>query len=285
MKDLNSFLKTLIQLPITEIYRERATEIEELLEELSKYPFDPIKKFRNIRENEDLARDEIRGAAQRYIYGNFVDSILYSCFSVEFALIIKLDQILSEAEKKSVPKPFMLGKIINWASQSSIRNPCGKNILDNETRKAVKDIQDLRNTHIHASNFIAALLLSYRSTLELFNENRVDLEFVEEGFELVSKILPKDTIEHLLTSYEPSEIVESFNTIKSLSTFEWCANERLLKLVKRDSDEMINNVASSLVRGDFKNIQDYINQKSLLNKRALKALNLAHFILRRIGIF
>lgn len=285
LRDLESFLSNLIQLPITEIYLEREGEIKELLEDLSKYPFDPINKFKNIKENKDLAIDEIRGAAQRYIYGNFVDSIFCSCFSVEFSLIIRLDQILSEAEKRNVPKPFTLGEIINWASPASRRNPYGKDILDNETRKAARDIQKLRNAHIHGSNFIAALLLSYRSTLELLNKVGIDLDTVEQGLELLSKILPKDAKEAVLKRYEPSDIVESFNAIKRLSTFEWCANKRLLKSVKKESDEMITNIASSLVQGDFENLKIYFQQDYLLKKRAFRAIKLAHFILSKIEIF
>ena len=285
LKDLKSYIDNLIQLPITDIYQERGKEIEDLLEDLSKYPFDPINKFKNIKENDDLARDEIRGAAQRYIYGNFVDSIFCSCFSVEFGLIIKLDQILSDTEKREVPKPFTLGKIINLASPASRKNPYGKGILDSKTRKAAKDIQKIRNTHIHGSNFIAGLLLSYRSILELLDRFEVNLEVVEQGLKLLSEILPKDATETVLRRYEPSDIVEAFNAIKNLSAFEWCANKRLLKSVKKESDQMIENIASSLMQGNFGNLQTHFQQDYFLKKRALRAIKLAYSVLSKIRIF
>ena len=52
LRDLKSQVANLIQLPMTEIYLERGRDIRELLEDLSKYPFDPINKFNNRRAEE-----------------------------------------------------------------------------------------------------------------------------------------------------------------------------------------------------------------------------------------
>jgi len=150
LDDWESLLRKLIETPVTESHLERGREIKEVLEHLSRYPFDPICRIKNIKENKDLARDEIRGSVQRYIYGNYLDSIFFSCFSVEFGLLIRLNEILSEDEKKRAPKPFTLAKIISWANTHSI--------LDQKHTKIARRILQIRNAHIHGPNFVSALI-------------------------------------------------------------------------------------------------------------------------------
>jgi len=55
--------------------------------------------------------------------------------------------------------------------------------------------------------------------------------------------------------------------------------------VKKESDKMIINIASGFVQGDFENLKMYFQPDYLLNKQALRAIKLAHFILSKIGIF
>jgi len=275
MEVWEKYLRKLIQLPVTEIYLARGREIESLLEALSKYPFDAVKKIKNIRENADLARDEIRGAAQRYIYGNFVDSIICSCFSVEFGLIVKLDEVLSDVEKRVVPKPFTLGRIITWASAFSI--------LDDKSKTAAKEIQRLRNTHIHGSNFIAALIHSYQSHFESMKIAGVDIETIEQDLDLLQAFIPDKALAPLLGGYEPSEIVEAFKTIQSLSTFEWCADERAIKQVKKEVGKIISDVKSSFLRRDVEKLQMYF-QDYLLKERSLKAIRNAQMVLESIDL-
>lgn len=282
MESWKSFLQTLIQSPIAEIHLKRGRKIKQTLEDLSKYPYDPVNKFRNFQKNEDLPREELRGAVQRYIYGHFVDSILYSCFSVEFALLVELDKRLSEKEKKSVPKPFTLGRIIDWASPRNKKNPNGKGIIRDKTKSAAKKILDLRNTHIHGSNFISGVILSYKSVVELAKKAGVSPDTIEKGFELL-KILPKDT-QLLLTRYNPSDVIEAFKNIQSLSSFEWCSNKRLLRSTKREVEAIVENTTSSILQGNLEKLSTYFQEDYLLKERALRALKNASLILRDIGV-
>lgn len=282
MKNWKSFLQVLIQPPITEIHLERGREIKEMIEDLSKYPYDPVNKFRNLKKNEDLPREELRGAVQRYIYGNFLDSILYSCFSVEFALLVKLDKILSEKEKKSMSKSFTLGRIIDWASPPTKKNPNGKSIIKDKTIRAAKRILKLRNMHIHSSNFISGVILGYKSIIESAKKAGVSPDTIEKGFELF-KMLPEE-IQPLLTRYKPSDVIEAFKNIQSLSNFEWCSNKKLLKSTKREVKALVEDLASSFLKGNFEKLNTYFQEDYLLKKRALTALKNASLILRDIGI-
>jgi hypothetical protein len=277
-----SFLQILIQPQVLEIHKERAREIKEVLEKLSEYPYDPVRKFRNIQTNDDFPRDELRGAVQRYIYGNFVDSILYSCFATEFALLVKLDEKLSELEKRSVPKPFMLAKIIDWASPSSRKNPYGKGILDKETKRVAKRILELRNMHIHASNFISGAILSYKSNIGLAKQAGLTPDMIEKSLEFV-KILPKD-VQALLVPYSPADVKKAFETIPALSSFEWCSNKRLLRSTKREIDSLVGNFLSAVLEGDSERLGKYLQEDYLLKQRALRALKDSCLILENIGI-
>ncbi len=269
------FLSKLIQQPITETHLARGMEIKSLLEILSRYPFYPIKKLKNIRSNRDLPRDEIRGAAQRYIYGNFVDSIIWSCFSVEFGLIVKLDEVLPEDGKKTIPKPFTLGRIITCASTYSI--------LDDKSTRAVKEIHNLRNTHIHGSNFIAALIHSYQSSFESMKITGVDTTMIKQGLDLLQAGMSDDSLDSLLGGYEPVEIVEAFEAIQSLSTFDWCADEKAIKSVEEEVERIIANFRLCFERGKFQELQTYF-QDYLLKQRALKAIINAQIVLVGIGL-
>jgi hypothetical protein len=58
LDDWESLLRKLIELPVTEAHLERGREIKEILTDLSRYPFDPVCRIKNIKEDRDLARDE-----------------------------------------------------------------------------------------------------------------------------------------------------------------------------------------------------------------------------------
>lgn len=253
---------------------DRGREIKSLLEALSAHPYDPIKKINNIKKDEDWARDEARGAAQRYIYGNFIDSIMWSSFSVEFGLLVKLDKVLSDAEKKVVPKPFTLGRMIEWA--------CAFSVLDDKTIGPAKEVLKLRNVHIHGSNFISALVISYQSSLASVEATGVNIETIEKGFQFLEGQIPKEVLPSLTQGYKPYEVVEAFKMIKSLSTFEWCVDRRSIKSTKKEADTLINNVKSSFLYGNFERFRIYSQPNYLLKERALRVIKNAEKVL--IGI-
>jgi len=262
-------------MPVTESHLERGREIKGILEDLSRYSFDPICRIKNIKEDRDLARDEIRGAVQRYIYGNYLDSIFFSCFSVEFGLLIRLNEFLTEDEKKHVPRPFTLGKMIMWANARSI--------LDQRYTKIARRINKIRNAHIHGSNFVSALMLSYKGSLQFYEKIGLGLKEVEKGLDLLSKNLPESLMRSLLRGCEPSDIVEGFKSIQSLSSFDWCADIKVIKSTKKESDKLILDVISSFLRGDFRRLEMF-QQDYLLRKRALRAIEYAYTILKRINV-
>lgn len=99
MKKWESYLREIIKSPIQDLHLERGAEIKQLLLNLSKYQVDLDLQFRNVQNNESHPINELIGAVQRYIYGNFLDTIIHSCWSVEIGLLVKLDKTLSDKKK------------------------------------------------------------------------------------------------------------------------------------------------------------------------------------------
>lgn len=87
----------------------------------------PFEAVRNIREADDLPRSSLYLALDRYVQGIEADSIFHSAFSVEMALILRLDKCLTAEEKEDIRQDtvrnktrLMFGKIIGMAEKKSI---------------------------------------------------------------------------------------------------------------------------------------------------------------------
>jgi len=274
MEKWEEYLRQLLPLPINELHLDRGKRIRNLLDNLSNYPYDSKKKFKNIRENADFAREELRGAVQRFLIGNFLDSIIFSCFSVEFGLLVKLDLVLTDEEKRNVKKPFTFGKII--------KKSCDYLSLDSSVEKAAYELLDIRNAHIHGSNFIGALIQSYKGFNKLFEKSGlIDINVITQGLEEITKLLPQDIRISILEKYEPIDFIEAYNAIQSISSFEWAANKRILYAMKKEVDNIITDIPLNIMQEDF---LAKFNPDYFLEKRAKRALNVAEKILKGIDI-
>ena len=76
---------------------------------------------KNIRESDDLARVSFNAALERYIQGSS-DCVFHAAFSVEMALILRLDKTLTKDEKENVRNKngLMLSGAIDFASKRGI---------------------------------------------------------------------------------------------------------------------------------------------------------------------
>jgi hypothetical protein len=254
----------------------RASEIKDLLETLSDYPFEREHKFRNLKKNEDLPRQEIVGAVQRFIYGTFEDSIIHSCFSVEIGLIVKLDAILSDEEKQQVPKPFTLAKIINYSSKFPRKQP----LLVDTSLTAARAILGLRNSQIHGCNFITGIMLGYREAAKYFGH--FNSKELKQGLEILNVIFPE--LIGISGKYKISDFIAAQELIKNMSTYEWCSNKTEIEKLKKELRVIFDQVQTDMVKGNIGQNLEYFQPDYFLKKRALSGLRSAFSVLKSLKI-
>jgi len=193
----------------------RGKEIKEILEGLNRYEL-------GVKEDRDLAREEFRGAVQRYVIGLYEDSIFRSCFSVEMGLLIRISEKLTEDEKKTLhakinrkekPLSFTFGVIILKAE--------GLHILEGATLQLAKKILKTRNIHIHAHNFISALI-------GMRTKGAFRLEDVTKSSSIEESLFKKPFIRLLPPDWE-----DKLQALRELSNFEWCAKEKSESQLKK----------------------------------------------------
>lgn len=277
MEKWESILKKLIEEPIKEEQIERATEISSILEKLEKHKYYPKKNYLNISDRYYFPREEIRGACQRYIYRQYQDSILYSCFSIEVGLIARLDEIMNEEDKNNIvknKKPLTLYNLIKKALKY--------NILNKENKKFAYQLLEMRNIHIHAVNFVSPLLSTYQRIASNVDLSNMDEIKFKEQLKRFDKYTPGFS-EFVLKKYEIKDILQAYVSVNKLPTFSWAANQEYLKLIEKETEEILRNMVGALFQGDFDAINDFFNDY-VLRKRSLEALKLAEIILTEIEI-
>ncbi|MFX0201301.1 MAG: hypothetical protein ACFFCW_34720 [Candidatus Hodarchaeota archaeon] len=271
-----SFLESIINLPIKEEYLDRGKDIKQILTGLSKYQFDTVFQFRNIRDVNDFARNELIGSAQRYIYGNFLDSIFCSCNSVEVGLLIKLDAKLTNSQKEKVTRPPKLGKIIGWSYEHSILDKTKPDVVS-----AIDEIHEIRNIHAHPINFVSGLIISYKPYVDQFDDStlrNLKTKFNEISTRFRSKDKPS-------RSFQFEDVIKAIQVMKLLPTFEWCSNKEYIVPLKGEVDKLIKDVSSLItLAGIGTDISTEDFQMIILKKRAFTAISNAHLILQHIGI-
>lgn len=244
--------------------RQRAEEISDILIGLSKHKLEETyfefgklayrPRFKNIKTNEDFAREEFRGAVQRYLLGMDEDSLIHACIALEAGLLVKDDEKLKNGElkKKDIRLPFTLGKNMGLWLPKSKTNRYGKGFIKDEAIiEQLKRAKLTRDCHIHGFNFIASLVLWLKSGL---TEYRFGAEFLESIKAILEKTRDEELLEEIkkIRDFLPSElhdqigpflhpeairmilsdVMSGFKTIENLSDFRWCAQEEALKLVK-----------------------------------------------------
>jgi len=244
--------------------RQRAEEISDILVGLSKHKMEETyfefgklvyrPRFKNIKTNEDIAREEFRGAVQRFLLGMDEDALIHACIALEVGLLVKDEEKLENGElkKKDIRHPFTLGKNVNLWLPKSKRNKYGKGFIKDETIiKQLKRAKLTRDCHIHGFNFIASLVLWLKSGLTQYKFGAGLLESIkailektgdEELLEEIKKIgdfLPPELMDQIGPFLDPkairmilSDVTTGVKAIENLSDFRWCAEEEALKLVE-----------------------------------------------------
>jgi hypothetical protein len=202
-----------------------------------------LKKYakRRIRETRDIARQEFLAGVQRYLIGFFEDSIYHSTLSVEMGLLTRLEEELSDDEKRAIhdrinskkekPSPFTFGVIFDESKRK------GRNIIRNQqTEQRIAKIIDVRNTHIHASNFTSASILSMKQK---------GLPEIKKYVKYIDQIEEIPLVNVMSKKWLPQAknlLNETQSAIERLPSFEWCTKDKQ----RAQAQENINNFFSEI---------------------------------------
>jgi hypothetical protein len=259
-----------------------------------------LKKYASgtpIHETRDIARQEFLAGVQRYLIGFFDDSIYHSTLSVEMGLLIRLEEELSIAEKsvihdsinsKTKPLSFTFGTIFDEAKK---RN---SNIIKNkQTLKKIAKIIDTRNTHIHASNFTSASILSMKEIGPPEIEKGLkDLELIEKT--PLVKIWIKKSLPQLR-----SRLTETRSVIENLPSFEWCTKDKQRTQAQNDVNDFFNDQFNLIdeirhIDSTKEKVQTGLHSRKLIRdmseenyskRKALETIRDSFEVLKGIGIF
>jgi len=247
--------------------KTRATEISEILEGISIikiektfFKYDDIiykPTYRNIKNNRDLARQEFRGAIQKYLLGFFQESIIQSCNSVEAALIIIHDERIAKDMLKveDIPHPFTFGRSRKIAL-------CRKKgfIDDDNIKEILNKLVFIRNGLIHQFNFLSTLIILYKSELENLERLSILFDYVlqfadEVKFSDIENILQFSELEisnNILSkmrkivgtdyfSQIAKDVSHALNVIKNLSDFKWATSKNNIKFMEKLINQFLSN--------------------------------------------
>lgn len=155
---------------------------------------------------------------------------------------------------------------------------------DKRLKKATDRILEIRNIHSHPINFLSGLILSYKAYSNFLNATKFDLAFIEIGLRKLSESLPEGKEKLMLKKYKSEDIVKGIKAMESLSTFEWCANKKYFRSLKREVDKPVKDITTTLITGkDIGKLTNYF-QEYILRKEALQCLEDANLILKNINI-
>jgi hypothetical protein len=181
--------------------------------------------YKNLKENKDFAREDFRGAIQKYLLGFFEESIIASCNAVEIALIVRHNEnlILNKISPRDIEHPFTLARNISLAKNIH------KNgfITDKNIIKTLEDILNIRNMMMHQSNFLFPSIQFYK---ELVDNSSTDNELLRNVKMYV------DTLDEK----EFNEIIKKYN----------------IKLSKEDKKRDIKIIKSGLLKEFIKDVEN-----------------------------
>lgn len=254
-----------------------------------------------IHEVEDLPRQEFRCAVQRYVIGLYEDAIYHACFSVEMALLIKLDEKLSENEKSAIheainktegkPVSFTFGTMFNRAKAKEVGIISGV-----ELSKKFVTLIEKRNTYIHVNNFLSGLIITLKKKeiveIESILKDIAELENIPIVGGVIQRFYPGIP---RLKSY----LKEQLTLIMSLPDFSWCSKDKHrlnterqveeymkrlehIKKEKVDTSSAYKKILSAIkLRGTIKDVLSMVYLKG----QSLEILEYSFEILKEIGIF
>jgi len=251
----------------------------------------PLQILRSLHEAEDLSRISLYGALERYVQGTNEDCIFHSAFSVEMALLLRLDNQLTKDEKESIRKEaiqnktgLMFGKIISMAKK--------RYILKSADVKKARKLNLIRNMYVHPANWVAFIKQQHKISLDLEKEMPEMYAMAEKLFASIK--LPFET-EIALESLRPAQenVFDYVKPLERIPDLEWCASQDTLgfqnKRVKDYYKEILEDVLSPKGLKDLiehaPNIVTYAQTKYPYGERdAYEALMYAYEILRTLRV-
>jgi hypothetical protein len=186
----------------------------------------PVELMRNIRETDDLSRLSFYGALERHIQGSS-DCIFHAGFSVEMALLIRLDKLLTVDEKEEVKKKngLMLSGAIKLAAK--------KDILNKKTKESAWTLNHLRNINAHPPNTVAFIKQEYKAALDIEKENPNLFLLMKEMKEKIALPENKDKFEEDVTAILKNAFEYTTQRIEKLPDLDWCARQDTLQFQKQ----------------------------------------------------
>ena len=252
---------------------------------------------RGLYETRDIARLELLTGIQRYLVGFFEDSIYHSTLSVEMGLLTRLDEELSDDEKRVVhdrinakekPLPFTFGVIFDESKRK------GRNIIrDKRTERRIAKIIGVRNTHIHASNFASASILSLK---------QIAVPEIKKSIKGIDQIQETPLLNIVLKKWLPQAkniLTEKQLTIEGLPTFEWCTKDVRRSQAKEDIDNFFSELFGSIdaiqkIESLSEKVRLGVHSRKFIRKfseknyskaMAVESIHDSFYVLKSIGIF
>jgi hypothetical protein len=252
----------------------------------------PLETVNSLRESDDLSRSSLHGALQRYVDGRESDCIFHAAFSVEMALLLRLNNKLTSEEKEAIKQEaiidktgLMFGRTISLAVERAI--------LEKTDAKKAWRLNNLRNMHVHPANSVAFIKQQYQAATNT-------KQYMPEIHSILESRLP--------TSFEPLKNAEGAHErleqianavsavakrIENLPDLNWCAGQDTLKFQSKRVRDYYEDSFRELLSANglvdlLKNAQNlatYLKTKYPYEGRdGYDALTYAYEILDNLGV-
>jgi len=292
-KDL--FIKTLIdnifsKKKIEEV-KKRAYDIEPVFNIISRKSFD-------LHETSDIPRIEFVGSIQRFLLGSYLDSIYFAITSIELALLLRLDQKLTQEEKNQLQNRIN-NKRYNLTLGNIIHQSKSKGIIGPDITEEIDLLLIARNSHFHPATFLSGLIIQEKKIiLPQINNTINDLQVIQKKFPLLSRIsIWRDSYNKLYNLF-----IEKKEVLENLDDLEWATPSENRRQIENEVDEILEeyrkNVKYILPYGrdqpimmllSFRNLKkkylEITDENNYLKKRATNIILNSLKILEYLGFY
>lgn len=247
--------------------------------------------LRSLHEADDLPRASLHNALVRYVHGTYEDCIFHSAFSVEMALLLRLDSQLTNDEKESIRKEaiqnktgLMFGKIVSMAKK--------KDILKGAEVKKARKLNLMRNMYVHPANWVAFVKEQYKMALDFENKMPEIYAMVEQLLASIKLPIGKEAARKVLGPAE-KKVRDYVKPLERIPDLDWCASQDTLAFQKKRAKvyykESAEHIASPEGLRDLiehaPNIIAYAQTKYSHRERdAYEALTYAYEILKTLKV-
>lgn len=234
-----------------------------------------------------LPMTSLFAATQRYVLGTYDDCVLHSAFSVEMALLLKLDQELEAKEKEEIKKQsaragaLSFGKVIRMAEK--------RHILSKNNMDKVWVLYNLRNMFAHPGNWVTFVKRQSPEVASKMVQNAIsDLPAMMEGIKAIAKqkVVFLESAGKKLQKYADRRLGK-------IPNLEWAAHQGTLSFQQERTKSYYVRITKDFLTR--KTLEDFIkhlnNFPEYVQKRypypqeiAFEALEIAFEILKHLDI-